>query len=659
MQEPFHVIVSTMRSGSSLCGHLLAEAGWIWYAGETHTDLKGEEEIEEAILKIRAQGSGSDPTAPPCDKVLGHRHLPKDGEFISKRASKIYLLLRHPLAIWRSQKETGWTFCSLKALADQLSLMRRLVETVGPERLVVMSYYELTQKDARKHLLEKSVDEYALNSRSGKAGWGDVGALIQSGTIREWTLEQDLERALLEIWMDQIDVDFLRAMAEYRKILKLVGREELDVEWAEHEFFTARELQIGRKPNEAGVAVVSVAELKGLRALPDRKRAFERIRSEELVHRCKPEELLSLLEGFKGSLKHEGKIRLSTIDLDFVSRLSAGEEPEYERWYRATFLPVGGERCSSAVVASHLTRSWGHRFLYNRETLQRLLEQAGLKEVAEVLPKVEERERMPRGFYEKERFVFEARWISDEKSFAKESVGGVLLEEELLASDECSRLENFRTLLFTNSDPRYLELQENLLASMQRVGFPMETVRVEGVEGSYGIYGSEEFNETVFKKLDLVWSLMKEGYSVLFVDVDIVFLKNPLPKLFRLLGTGVDAVFQSAGQHPVSKVNTGFFLVRPTPESLSLFEVGNWKPKDQNLNEIHDQQYINQKLKSSEWLDFSYTTLPLGQFPTGNHWFSGKADEEPVMVHYNYLKGVIPKIKKMKDFGHWYLGLRR
>ena len=88
MQEPFHIIVSTMRSGSSLFGHLLAEAGWIRYAGETHTRLDGEAGIEDAIRKIRNQGCRTHFDAPPCDKVLGHEHLPDEGEFIARRAER-------------------------------------------------------------------------------------------------------------------------------------------------------------------------------------------------------------------------------------------------------------------------------------------------------------------------------------------------------------------------------------------------------------------------------------------------------------------------------------------------------------------------------------------------------------------------------------------
>lgn len=170
MPEPFQLIVSTMRSGSSLCGHLLAEAGWIWYAGETHTHLDSEEKVEKAIGEIRAQGQGSRLEAPACDKVLGHGHLPNNGEFIAERADRIYLLLRHPLAIWRSQKEAGWKFCTLKALANQLQLMRCLVGKVAPEKLTVLSYYELTNEKDRRQFFGESMDCYNSNLKTGKAG---------------------------------------------------------------------------------------------------------------------------------------------------------------------------------------------------------------------------------------------------------------------------------------------------------------------------------------------------------------------------------------------------------------------------------------------------------------------------------------------------------
>jgi len=216
-------------------------------------------------------------------------------------------------------------------------------------------------------------------------------------------------------------------------------------------------------------------------------------------------------------------------------------------------------------------------------------------------------------------------------------------------------MNNLKTLLFTNSDKRYLKLQDNLLSSMANVNFPMETVEVRSVEGSYGIYGSENFNQTVMKKLDLVCSYLREGNTILFVDVDIVFLKNPVDELLSQLGAGKDAVFQNAGTPRSQEVNTGFFIVAPTQAAISLFDVGNWNPQETRMRDIEDQQYINLKLESEEYKEFAYSTLPLRQFPTGNYWFTEKADSEPTLVHYNYIKGVDTKINRMQRYGHWFV----
>ncbi|MBK1832553.1 class I SAM-dependent methyltransferase [Roseibacillus ishigakijimensis] len=384
MAEPFHVIVSTMRSGSSLCGHLLAEAGWILYAGETHTQLGGEDGVAEAIARIREQGQGSRWDAPPCDKVLGHGHLPDEGEFVAKRAERIYLLLRHPLAIWRSQKETGWSFCSLQALADQLSLMRLLIEKVSLERLTVLSYYELTQKEGRRQLFGQSIEGYTPNAKAGQPVWGDPGELIASGRIRECSLRDDVERALPEVWMDLGDFDFARAMAEFDRILELTGKRDLAVNWWDSAFFAADALQIGGMSRREGVAMISVEEFRARRDLPCAAGAFDRIDSTELVHRCEPPELLKLLGELRRILREQGVLRLETIDFDFVRRLSLGQETDYVDWYRERILSAKGGVSGRVSVINHLSREWGHCYFYDRARLQALMGRAGFHAVREV-----------------------------------------------------------------------------------------------------------------------------------------------------------------------------------------------------------------------------------------------------------------------------------
>ena len=363
----------------------------------------------EAIGRIRAQGQGRRLEAPSCDKVLGHGRLPNNGEFIAQRADRIYLLLRHPLAIWRSQKETGWKFCSLKALADQLAVMRSLAEKVPSERLMVLSYYELTQEDARRQLFGQSIEGYTPNSKAGQAGWGDTGELIRSGTIRECSLADDVEKALPKVWMDLADPDFARAMAEFREILRLTGREELNIEWEEAEFFEADTLQIGEGGLAKGAVALSLSGLERLGELPCEEGAFGHLCSDELVHRCEPNTLLKYLLDLRRFLCKEATVRFSTIDFDFVARLFSGKEPAYEQWYWKAFLQKSGEACSAVLVANHLSRSWGHRYFYNRERLGELLAEAGFEQVREVSATEEDSGGKPLGLYAKERFLLEGK----------------------------------------------------------------------------------------------------------------------------------------------------------------------------------------------------------------------------------------------------------
>lgn len=420
-EEPFAVIVSTMRSGSSLCGHLLAEAGWIWFAGETHNHLIGEPWLQAASEVIRAQGSGSKKGAPPCDKVLRPGALPDKGNFITERASEIYLLLRHPLAVWRSQKEAGWEGCDLGSMADQFQLLRELVEKVEPEKLRVLNYYELTSQEGREKLFGRALDHYSPNEQTGKSGWGDVGPLISSGEIRELTLEEDLRRAVPEIWMDLGHPDLMRAVTEFRAILKLVCREELDLPWPEEELLAAKTLRVGEGPEIEDSLQLSLAEVEQAAELPCEDDVFERVVSEELVHRLEPPQLTRVLTQFRKALLPGGVIRLSTPNLAFVMKVAAGEEPDFTAWYGRQFLSRAREgKGDAAAVANHLQRSWGHRYSYDLGALEECLEAAGFAEVrAAAVGEEESSGRMPEGFYAKERLVVEATALSEEEWAAK------------------------------------------------------------------------------------------------------------------------------------------------------------------------------------------------------------------------------------------------
>ena len=407
----FQVLISTMRSGSSLCGHLLAEAGWIWYAGETQIRLDNEKGLRAACEKILQNGGGTRKDAPLCDKVLAPRLLPDRGRFLMQRAELVYLLIRHPLAIWRSGKQKNWDFFQLEDLYQQLLQLREMVEFLPREKLRVLSYYDLTSSKERKRVFGKDINFYAHTPHTGKAGWGGAGELIRSGKIHELSLEDDLRRALKEVWMDLANTHLLQAMNEYRAILKWVCREDLEVPLPEEVFDGIKGLRIENgKGNGSEFLTLSIKDIKEQGELLIGDRMLEWIWSENLAHSCHPNELERLLKEFHRVLLPGGTLRLSTVDFDFVIGLSNETEKNYQRWYREKYLSENIIGNNPLSIVNHLFRKRGYDFLYNRETLTELMKAAGFFEVSETL--LDEREagiETPNDSRSKGHFVLEGK----------------------------------------------------------------------------------------------------------------------------------------------------------------------------------------------------------------------------------------------------------
>jgi hypothetical protein len=408
----FHVIISTMRSGTSLCGHLLAEAGWIWYAGETHTHLSDEKGVQVSRKEIQKNGNGTNIRAPLCDKILAPRALPDGGRFLVERADRIYIIIRHPLAVWYSGKKMKWDFFQLDGLLAQFVRVREITEVALKSKLCVLSYYDLTNHWIRKKLFGKDLNTYSLNPKTGEPNWGDFGSLIRSGSIRETTLKDDLRKALRAVWMDLDSPHFQRAMIEYRAILRWVGREDLDIDFPEEVFDGIKGLRIehGMVSQEEDYLALSVEELKGLTTLPIEDGMLEWIWSEDLAHSCKPGELVMIAIELHRLLAPNGCLRLSTLDLDQVLRRGLawpGDGSEENNHQRARISPGNLGR---AEAVNHCFGSEERKFIYDVNSLKEVMKAAGFYEIRVVPVKEgESRELATESLLSGEQFILEGR----------------------------------------------------------------------------------------------------------------------------------------------------------------------------------------------------------------------------------------------------------
>lgn len=167
--------------------------------------------------------------------------------------------------------------------------------------------------------------------------------------------------------------------------------------------------------------------------------------------------------------------------------------------------------------------------------------------------------------------------------------------------------------------------------------------------GTWSTFGSPEFRQTTLSKLSLVSHLLDQGKPILFVDSDVVFLKNPLPWLTSQ-NFDTPLVFQSDNRmykdSEKSLICTGFFLMAPDLKLKQVLDIT--RPDVENF--AHDQELLQSRIVGHRETPFSL--LPQSHFPNGSCLSLGRIPKEALIIHFNFLKKNA-KLIAMRRFGCW------
>lgn len=152
-----------------------------------------------------------------------------------------------------------------------------------------------------------------------------------------------------------------------------------------------RKLHIGAGPNilegwlntDKYPTSSAVVFLNATRSFPFKNDTFDYIFSEHLIEHLTYAEGQGMLRECFRVLKPGGKMRVATPDLETLVGLCTREKSElqqrYVQWIIDTFLP--GSDYHESFVINNAFFSWGHRFLYDRATLESALARAGFADI--------------------------------------------------------------------------------------------------------------------------------------------------------------------------------------------------------------------------------------------------------------------------------------
>ena len=174
------------------------------------------------------------------------------------------------------------------------------------------------------------------------------------------------------------------------------------------------------------------------------------------------------------------------------------------------------------------------------------------------------------------------------------------------------------------------------------------------------IHGTKKFAQLTYKKLQVIQTVLKHGYDVLYSDVDAVWLRNPLPLINSkyLMQFANDWKIKTMHHRHLQYLCTGFFHVKSHIDTISIVEHAIAFGALPSNIERDDQIAMNAVLSSS----IRNERKDIGIFEginvvNGYTYYHRMIPQQlqylPYVIHANYILGSSSKRKHMMMHGVW------
>jgi predicted SAM-dependent methyltransferase len=155
-----------------------------------------------------------------------------------------------------------------------------------------------------------------------------------------------------------------------------------------------RKLQVGTGPNFLQgwintdlIPTKNKLYMDASKKFPFEVATFDYIFSEHLLEHLSYDQGINFIRECRRVLKPEGMIRIATPDLNFLIALYNEEKNDAQRQYidwavKASAKPHPSDDPVRAVfIINNFVRSWGHKFIYDYNSLAYILAQEGFRDI--------------------------------------------------------------------------------------------------------------------------------------------------------------------------------------------------------------------------------------------------------------------------------------
>ncbi|XP_050161024.1 uncharacterized protein At1g28695-like [Malus sylvestris] len=181
-------------------------------------------------------------------------------------------------------------------------------------------------------------------------------------------------------------------------------------------------------------------------------------------------------------------------------------------------------------------------------------------------------------------------------------------------------------------------------------------LETDGVDfGGEKIYMSEDFIKMMWRRTWLLLEVLKRGYSFVFTDTDVLWLRDPFTKLSKNetedLQISTDMFFGDPWN--VSQlINTGFYYIRSNNKTIALFD--RWYTSKDNATGLKEQDVLLNLIRGGIVDELGLRVRFLDTLYFSGFCQDSKDFGQVSTVHANCCRSIVAKVKDLKAvLGDW------